>query len=95
MVSQREWILYEGVTEVYFQIYKYHLPTKHAQQLTHGKFDCEKPDWAPNGQQIIFSARKTEVPKLYYMSAQGGRMLRVTTNPEPVSETDPAWSKSL
>jgi len=62
-------------------------------QLTFGRHDSEKPDWSPNGKQIIFSAKMKKVPKLYYISSFGGRTIRVTKSPPNISETNPVWSK--
>jgi TolB protein len=86
-------LLFEAQQEKYFQIFKYNLDTDQIQQLTFGPFNSEQPDWAPNGQQIVFSSRRGEVHKLYFMSAYGGRTIRVTNQPASVAETAPAWSK--
>lgn len=86
-------LLFEGQQERFFQIFKYLLDSDQIQQLTFGPFHSEQPDWAPNGQQIVFSANRTGVSKLYFMSAYGGRMIRVTNQPAGVVETSPAWSK--
>ena len=86
-------LLFEGKKGSFFQIFKYNLVTKKQQQLTFGAFHAGKPDWSPNGQQFVFSARKKRVPKIYYMSAYGGRMVRVTANPDSVTETSPVWNK--
>jgi TolB protein len=86
-------LLFEGRKEKYFQIFKYNLDTDQIQQLTFGPFNSEQPDWSPNGQQIVFSARRGGVHKLYFMSAYGGRTIRVTNQPARVAETAPAWSK--
>jgi TolB protein len=85
-------LAYEGKRRGYFQIFKYDLERKQHQQLTFERYDTEKPDWSPNGQQLVVSSRKSGVPKLYYLSAYGGRLIRVTTNPPEVSETNPVWS---
>ncbi|MGK5092869.1 hypothetical protein WDW89_12740 [Deltaproteobacteria bacterium TL4] len=88
-----KWLVYEGLIDGYFQIFKYYLPSQRHQQLTFGNYDSEKPDWSPNGQTLVFSSRKAGIPKLYYMSVHGGNSVRVTTNPNKISETAPAWSK--
>jgi TolB protein len=85
-------LLLEALKERFFQIFKVTLDTGLVQQLTFGPFHSEQPDWAPNGQQIVFTSRRTGTAKLYYMSAYGGRMVRVTTHPANVIETAPAWS---
>ena len=79
--------------EKYFQIFKYNLDNDQIQQLTFGPFNSEQPDWSPNGQQIVFSSRRGGVHKLFFMSAYGGRKIRVTNQPAGVAETAPAWSK--
>jgi TolB protein len=61
--------------------------------LTFGRHDSEKPDWSPNGKQIVFSAKKKKVPKLYYISSFGGRAIRVTKSANDIAETNPVWSK--
>ena len=86
-------LAYEGKQRGYFQIFKYDLERKQHQQLTFGRYDSEKPDWSPNGQQLVISSRKSGTPKLYYLSAYGGRLVRVTTNPPEVAETNPVWSR--
>jgi TolB protein len=86
-------LLFEAQQEKYFQIFKYNLDTDQIQQLTFGPFNSEQPDWSPNGQQIVFSSRRGGVHKLYFMSAYGGRTIRVTNQPAGVAETAPAWSK--
>ena len=76
-----------------FQLIKYTLLTRRHLQLTFGRYDSETPDWSPNGKQIVFSAKKKKVSKLYYISAFGGRSIRVTTNANNITETNPVWSK--
>ena len=39
------------------------------------------------------SAKKKKTAKLYYISAFGGRSIRVTTNANDIAETNPVWSK--
>ena len=86
-------LLFEAKQEKYFQIFKYNLDNDQIQQLTFGPFNSEQPDWSPNGQQIVFSSRRGGVHKLFFMSAYGGRTIRVTNQPAGVAETAPAWSK--
>ena len=86
-------LVYEGQLKGVFQLFKYTLLTRRHLQLTFGRYDSEKPDWSPNGKQIVFSAKKNNVSKLYYISAFGGRSIRVTTNANNIAETNPVWSK--
>ena len=88
-----EEIIYERQIKGFFQIFKYSLPTRRHTQLTFGRYDSEKPDWSPNGKQIVFSSKKTIIPKLYYISAFGGKTVRVTKSAANISETNPVWSK--
>tara|TARA_Y100001970_G_C14253889_1_gene873721 strand:- start:3462 stop:4706 length:1245 start_codon:yes stop_codon:yes gene_type:complete len=88
-----EKIIYERQEKGIFQIYKYSLLTRRHTKLTFGRFDSEKPDWSPNGKQIVFSSKKKIIPKLYYISAFGGKAIRVTKSPSNISETNPVWSK--
>jgi len=64
-----------------------------ARQLTSHPAEDHWPCWSPNGKQIVFSAKKKNVSKLYYISAFGGRSIRVTTNANDIAETNPVWSK--
>ena len=86
-------LVYERQLKGVFQLFKYTLLTRRHLQLTFGRYDSEKPDWSPNGKQIVFSAKKKNVSKLYYISAFGGRSIRVTTNANNIAETNPVWSK--
>ena len=86
-------LVYERQLKGVFQLFKYTLLTRRHLQLTFGRYDSEKPDWSPNGKQIVFSAKKNNVSKLYYISAFGGRSIRVTTNANNIAETNPVWSK--
>ena len=86
-------IIYEGKRKGYFQIFKYTLSTNRHLQLTFGRFNSEKPDWSPNGKQIVFSSNRDGLSKLFLTSVHGGRMIRLTTNPKSVIETNPVWSK--
>ncbi|MBI12937.1 MAG: hypothetical protein QGE97_01670 [SAR324 cluster bacterium] len=86
-------ILYEGKRKGYFQIFKYTLSTNRHLQLTFGRFNSEKPDWSPNGKQIVFSSKRNGLSKLFLTSVHGGRMIRLTTTPKSVVETNPVWSK--
>ncbi len=86
-------LVYESQKKNIFQLFKYNLNTRRHVQLTFGNHDSEKPDWSPNGKQIIFSAKFQKVPKLYYISSFGGRIIRVTKSPPNISETNPVWSK--
>ena len=86
-------LIYERQVKGVFQLFKYTLLTRKHVQLTFGRYDSEKPDWSPNGKQIVFSAKKKKVSKLYYISAFGGRSIRVTTNANNITETNPVWSK--
>ena len=86
-------LIYERQKKGFFQLYKYTLLTRRHLQLTFGRYDSEKPDWSPNGKQIVFSAKKKKVSKLYYISAFGGRAVRVTANDNSIAETNPVWSK--
>ena len=86
-------LVYERQLKGIFQLFKYTLLTRRHLQLTFGRYDSEKPDWSPNGKQIVFSAKKNNVSKLYYISAFGGRSIRVTTNANNIAETNPVWSK--
>ena len=86
-------LVYERQLKGVFQLFKYTLLTRRHLQLTFGRYDSEKPDWSPNGKQIVFSAKKKNVSKLYYISAFGGRAIRVTTNANNIAETNPVWSK--
>ncbi|MEC9384386.1 MAG: hypothetical protein VYD06_08075 [SAR324 cluster bacterium] len=86
-------LIYERQVKGVFQLFKYTLLTRRHLQLTFGRYDSEKPDWSPNGKQIVFSAKKNNVSKLYYISAFGGRSIRVTTNANNIAETNPVWSK--
>ncbi len=88
-----EEIIYERQIKGFFQIFKYSLPTRRHNQLTFGRYDSEKPDWSPNGKQIVFSSKKKIIPKLYYISAFGGKTVRVTKSAANISETNPVWSK--
>ena len=88
-----EKIIYERQMKGFFQIFKYSLLTRRHTQLTFGRYDSEKPDWSPNGKQIVFSSKKKIVPKLYYISAFGGKTVRVTKSAANISETNPVWSK--
>ncbi|MED5343136.1 MAG: hypothetical protein VX560_05380, partial [SAR324 cluster bacterium] len=71
----------------------YTLSTNRHLQLTFGRFNSEKPDWSPNGKQIVFSSNRDGLSKLFLTSVHGGRMIRLTTNPKSVIETNPVWSK--
>ncbi|MEE3265972.1 MAG: hypothetical protein VX221_04260 [SAR324 cluster bacterium] len=86
-------LVYERQLKGVFQLFKYTLLTRRHLQLTFGRYDSERPDWSPNGKQIVFSAKKNNVSKLYYISAFGGRSIRVTTNANNIAETNPVWSK--
>lgn len=86
-------LIYERQVKGVFQLFKYTLHNRRHTQLTFGRYDSEKPDWSPNGKQIVFSAKKGNVSKLYYISAFGGRTIRVTTNDNNIEETNPVWSK--
>ncbi len=88
-----QWLAYEGRVNGTFQIFKIHTTIRKPQQLTFGNYDSEKPDWSPNGRQLVFSSKREGNPKLYYMRADGGNMVRVTDAPDFVSETDPSWSR--
>ena len=86
-------IIYESKQKGFFQIFKYTFSTNRHTQLTFGRYNNEKPDWSPNGKQIVFSSNKEGIPKLFLITAYGGKMIRLTTNPNFVSETNPVWSK--
>ena len=86
-------LIYERQVKGVFQLFKYTLLTRRHVQLTFGRYDSEKPDWSPNGKQIVFSAKKKKPSKLYYISAFGGRSIRVTKNANNITETNPVWSK--
>ncbi len=86
-------LVYESKKKGHFQIYKYTLATNRHLQLTSGRFNNEKPDWSPNGKQIVFVSSRTGTPKLHLISIHGGPMIRLTTNPKSIAETNPVWSK--
>jgi len=88
-----EQLIYERQTKGVFQVFKYSLLSRRHTQLTFGRYDSEKPDWSPNGKQIVFSSKKKIIPKLYYISAFGGRSIRVTKSAPNIAETNPVWSK--
>ena len=52
---------------------------------------AEDPDWARDGQHLVFSSDRTGVSKLYVIDVTDGTTRQLTTGGEP--DITPTWSR--
>ena len=66
------------------------LASSEVRQMTYGEGINESPAWAPNGRQLVFSARHNGNEDLYVVDVRTKHTRRLTATPS--FEIDPAWS---
>ncbi len=88
---------------LYSHLWKINVETKEKKRLTEGDFSVSNPQWSPDGRWIAYvrspsgaqESTFTDISEnrntdIYIISADGGAMRRLTTN--PAADTNPQWS---
>lgn len=65
--------------------------TRH-RNLTRSRSREDDASWSPNGRSLVFVGISDGNRDIYVMSASGGNVSNLTTDPEGTSNTNPAWS---
>jgi dipeptidyl aminopeptidase/acylaminoacyl peptidase len=87
----------------YSHLWVIDVETREKKRLTEGDFTVSNPQWSPNGASIAFVMSKSGVQEstfidisddrntdIYIVSANGGSLRQLTTNPGP--DANPRWS---
>ena len=85
-------VVYRPQPLPYRQVYVLDTTSGNVQQITQNFGDKFNPDWSPDGQKIVFSARDADLNgDLYVVDANGGEPFALT-NTSGIDEDRPAWS---
>src|SRR3989442_13193589 len=79
--------------DAHIQIYTVRQNGHDLRQITHLDADAVRPDWSPDGRQIVFEIDRSEAPfcSIALMNADGSDIVELTPN-EFVCENDPSFT---
>jgi Tol biopolymer transport system component len=86
-------IAFQSQTDAGFQIFTVSPNGHNLRQITHVSGDAFRPDWSPDGRQIVFEIDRPEFPGcgIAIMNADGSDIVELSP-PQNVCENDPSFT---
>ena len=83
----------QATADAHYEIYTVRKNGHDLRQITHLDADAIRPDWSPDGRQIVFEIDRNEAPfcSIALMNADGTDIVELTPN-EIVCEGDPSFT---
>ena len=83
----------QATADAHIQIYTVRQNGHDLRQITHVSGDATRPDWSPDGRQIVFEIERDETPfcSIALMNRDGSNIVELTPN-EFVCEQDPSFT---
>src|SRR5436189_149008 len=83
----------QATADAHIQIYTVRQNGHDLRQITHVSGDATRPDWSPDGRQIVFEIDRDETPfcSIALMNRDGSNIVELTPN-EFVCEQDPSFT---
>src|SRR5437899_6989230 len=83
----------QATADAHIEIYTVRQNSHDLRQITHLDADAIRPDWSPDGRQIIFEIDRSEAPfcGIALMNADGTDIVELTP-PQNLCENDPSFT---